>query len=255
VPSSAVAQAKRGLGFAGGIIGVDTFDPVAALTFDDGPCRASTPAILDVLGTHGAQATFFMLGDRARRDPELVAEVAARGHVIGVHGWDHDSIVRDAPAGAAARVRWRRDQRTRTLDALGPVGSRLYRPPFGHATMASRIEARLNGCTTVMWTFGGRDWIDQPPSPTADRVEARLKPGSIIVLHDALYDACGPRPALCAALSIVLERHEEYQWLTVPAMLARGVPRFGFRFGASPDASVADSTAHAEEPCHHDVSP
>ena len=76
----------------GTITHVATTEHVAALTFDDGPDPASTPLVLDVLAKHNAHGTFFMLGAAASRYPDLVREVAARGHAIGNHTWDHPSL-------------------------------------------------------------------------------------------------------------------------------------------------------------------
>ncbi|MDP4780163.1 MAG: polysaccharide deacetylase family protein, partial [Akkermansiaceae bacterium] len=59
------------------------------LTLDDGPCPETTPAVLDLLDEHGAKATFFLIGDRAAKHPELVREIRRRGHGIGNHSWSH----------------------------------------------------------------------------------------------------------------------------------------------------------------------
>src|SRR5437773_11590455 len=60
-----------------------------ALTFDDGPDPASTPAFLELLAARRLHATFFLLGSMVARAPQLAAEIAAPGHEIAVHGWDH----------------------------------------------------------------------------------------------------------------------------------------------------------------------
>src|SRR5206468_4992188 len=73
----------------GAITHVATGEAIAALTFDDGPHPEFTPRLLDILDKHRARATFFMLGENARRHPDLVQRVAQVGHVIGNHSWDH----------------------------------------------------------------------------------------------------------------------------------------------------------------------
>ena len=73
----------------GTITGVTTRDPVAALTFDDGPHPEYTPLLLNILERYQARATFFMIGDAAQRHPDLVRQVAQGGHAIGNHSWDH----------------------------------------------------------------------------------------------------------------------------------------------------------------------
>jgi peptidoglycan/xylan/chitin deacetylase (PgdA/CDA1 family) len=70
---------------------VSTNEPLAALTFDDGPDPLYTPRVLEILQKHRAQATFFMVGQTALRHPDLVQLVARGGHAIGNHSWDHPS--------------------------------------------------------------------------------------------------------------------------------------------------------------------
>jgi len=71
--------------FIGTVTHVSTKDPVAALTFDDGPHPVFTPLLLEILGRHQARATFFMVGKTAGMYPELVRQVASEGHAIGLH--------------------------------------------------------------------------------------------------------------------------------------------------------------------------
>ena len=76
------------------LICVATDRPVLALTIDDGPHPATTPALLDVLSRHDARATFFLIGERATRHPALVREIAAGGHQLGNHLWQDRPTVR-----------------------------------------------------------------------------------------------------------------------------------------------------------------
>ena len=79
-----------------------------ALTFDDGPDPASTPAFLDLLDELGVRATFFVLGSMVERAPALARELAGRGHEVGVHGWDHRSLALRGPSrpGGRSPARW-----------------------------------------------------------------------------------------------------------------------------------------------------
>src|SRR5690349_436064 len=79
---------------AGAVTSVETQEPLVALTFDDGPNPASTPEVLRILAQHGARATFFMVGEAATKYPDLVREVAAGGHAIANHSWNHLSFTR-----------------------------------------------------------------------------------------------------------------------------------------------------------------
>ena len=98
-----------------------------ALTFDDGPDPAWTPAFLEVLANWQVHATFFMLGSMAARSPGLAAEVAGAGHEVAVHGWAHRYTVLRSPRAVA-------DDLARATDAVaGATGAqpRFYRPPYG----------------------------------------------------------------------------------------------------------------------------
>src|SRR3954465_12275337 len=82
---------------------VDTGAPAVGLTFDDGPSPHTTPELLDVLARHRAQATFFLIGERVRAYPELVAAISAAGHEIGNH------LMRDEPSVRLAGQRFARE--------------------------------------------------------------------------------------------------------------------------------------------------
>src|SRR6476659_875845 len=105
---SLVALSAVGRRISPGLAGVGSRGHVA-LTFDDGPDPGSTPQFLEVLDSLGLHATFFMLGDMARKAPGLAAEVAAAGHEIGVHGDTHRSQLRLAPRTVADDIARARD--------------------------------------------------------------------------------------------------------------------------------------------------
>jgi peptidoglycan/xylan/chitin deacetylase (PgdA/CDA1 family) len=94
--NAAIARSSRGDITARPVLetisSVATTEPIAALTFDDGPHPRHTPKLLEILKRYNAKATFFMVGKVASRYPELVKAVADAGHVIGNHSWDHPSF-------------------------------------------------------------------------------------------------------------------------------------------------------------------
>jgi peptidoglycan/xylan/chitin deacetylase (PgdA/CDA1 family) len=164
-----------------GLAGAGRPDHVA-LTFDDGPDPASTPAVLDALDRLGWRATFFCLGSAARSAPGLVAEMAARGHEIGVHGWDHRSHLRRPPGAVVADVAAARD----LLEEL--AGRRLgwFRPPYGAVSLGSVLAARRTGLRLVLWTTWGRDWEPGATSDSVARtVAGTFRPGATVLLHDS----------------------------------------------------------------------
>jgi len=135
----------------GSAAGVATNEPLVALTFDDGPHPVHTRELLRVLASHDARATFFMLGVQALALPDVVDRVAAAGHAIGNHSFDHPSF----PL-IASRERQR--QLRACQAALGPHGRRRFRPPCGHASLSSHLDVRRLGYEVVTWSRRALPW-------------------------------------------------------------------------------------------------
>lgn len=209
---------------AGAITSVNTTEPIAALTFDDGPDPTSTPAVLRLLDRYNVKATFFMVGAAAYRHPELVREVAEAGHTIANHSWDHSSFV--TLTGRQRRTQLRACQRV-----LKPYGLRLFRPPFGRQNVAARMDARLLLFKVIAWSLTVEDWSDRDTDRMAARLLDGVKPGSIVLLHDSIFRAeidqpivYDRRPVTRAVELFLEQRHREYRFVTVPELLRRGTP-------------------------------
>jgi peptidoglycan/xylan/chitin deacetylase (PgdA/CDA1 family) len=204
---------------------------LAALTFDDGPDPQWTPRLLEILERHGARGTFFLIGKAAARHPELVARLVAGGHALGNHTWDHPSLPLLRRRGRRAQIRW-------CGEALAPYlaaqpGPRLFRPPYGHQSLASQLDALTLGYTVVTWTIVAEDWRDDPAEALVERVRRRLRPGSIVLFHDTLATTDDPRyrdrsPTLQAVETLLAEpagaAGSGYRWVTVPELLSAGRP-------------------------------
>jgi peptidoglycan-N-acetylglucosamine deacetylase len=170
-----------------------------ALTFDDGPDPRWTPKVLDVLSTYRYAATFFCLGQQARAHPDLVKEIVSRGHEVGVHGYRHRHHLL-CPAGAI-----RRDvaQAANVLEVVTGAPPRYFRPPYGQVSGGSLATARSLQLQVVLWSAWGREWQDADPGSVAARVARRLRPGSIVLLHDS--DIAAP-PGTAATTIAALDR-------------------------------------------------
>ena len=202
---------------------VETEEPLVALTFDDGPHPKWTPELLDVLGRHDARGTFFMLGKSAARQPALVERVAAEGHAVGNHSWDH-------PAFYYLDYDERRTQIRTCEKILAPHGEKLFRPPYGSQNMMLRLEASWLGYEVVGWTSSGGDWKEHDAETVVARLKETIEPGSIIVLHDALYtfkkSEYRTRGMMVQAIDRILENlGQKYEFVTVPELFRRGTPR------------------------------
>jgi peptidoglycan/xylan/chitin deacetylase (PgdA/CDA1 family) len=208
-----------GIRFTPSLVGKGRRDHVA-LTFDDGPDVESTPAFLEELDRLGWHATFFMLGTMARGAPRLVAEVAAAGHEVAVHGDEHKNMLRRTPWAARDDIRRCRDM----LAEMTGVAPTWFRPPFGILSLGSVRAARRAGLTTVLWTTWGRDWRKEAtPDAVANDVMRRYVEGGTVLLHDSDCESYpGSWRSALGALGLLAERFTD-RGLTVGPLRDHGV--------------------------------
>lgn len=203
------------------LFAVRTETKAMALTFDDGPDPTWTPLLLDRLKALGAKATFFLIGARALRHPELVARIVAEGHEIGNHTWSHVSLPTLSEAGAAEQLR-------RARDALKGAGGALMRPPYGDETFATNRIARAMGYRVTLWSVNPEDWLDDDSDTLARRILDRAHPGAIVLLHDSLQhweaEAYRDRSATLDAVEKVIRALPDWRFMTVSALLGQGEP-------------------------------
>lgn len=157
-----------------------TGSKAVALTFDDGPYPASTPILLDLLDRYHFQATFFVVGKQAKKYPELIADILARGHSIGNHSWQHDNLLM-----LRNRETLRQDIRS-TQQFLMSCGVRphLFRPPTGITSPRLKSILEDEGLVTVTFSCRPFDYGNKKLENLAGRIIAKLKPGDILLLHD-----------------------------------------------------------------------
>lgn len=180
--------------FGPAITRADSGRPEIALTFDDGPDPASTPALLRALDEARARATFYLLADRVETHPGL-ARAIAEHHEVGVHGASHHPwlTVRDPGAGAAEL-----GQAARRIAEITGVRPTTFRPPFGATSPRLAEAARRAGLTVVWCSVRTGDGGHLDP----DTLRARCRqagPGDIVLLHE------GPRAARVALPEILAD--------------------------------------------------
>ena len=198
--------------------------PLVALTFDDGPRSSTTGPLLDGLELREVPATFFLVGSRIPGNEELVRRMAAEGHQIGVHTYDHVEL-----KGLSRRDFDLQVGKTRALiTRLAGDGSYWLRPPYG---FLDRNAGSWCGGPVILWSVYPEDWKDDDVDRIVAAVVEHVSDGDIILLHD-LFPSSGQ-----AALSIVdtlLERG--FCFVTVEQLMeARGVtPEAGARYRKIP---------------------
>ena len=196
-------------------LGIERTVPSAgvALTFDDGPHPEGTPAVLAVLEEAGIQATFFLVGEQVERRPALAAEIAERGHLVALHGYRH----RPQPVLGRRAVQ---DDLARGAHAIESATGRVlgwHRPPYGLYSAAGLEAVRARGLTPILWSRWGKDWRRlTTPGRIAARASRELRPGEVILLHDAdFYSSRGSHERTVAALKLIVRELERQKIGTV----------------------------------------
>ncbi|MEE9936409.1 MAG: polysaccharide deacetylase family protein [Deltaproteobacteria bacterium] len=151
-----------------------------ALTFDDGPSPATTPAILDALDRHRAPATFFVSGANAEKEPGLMAEILRRGHAVGNHTYRHDPLV--MLKGYRTLYREIRDA-AEALRRLG-IDAQAFRPPVGIVNPGLFPILDELGLFCVTFNRRARDAGNIRVRRLAQKILGRVADGDIILLHD-----------------------------------------------------------------------
>jgi peptidoglycan/xylan/chitin deacetylase (PgdA/CDA1 family) len=159
------------------------------LTFDDGPFPETTPALLDLLDERGEKAVFFLIGENVRRHPDLVREIARRGHQIGNHTLTHPqaSFWCAGPWRTAREIRGCQE----ILTEITGKPPEFFRAPVGHRNLFTHPVAAALGLQVVGWTRRGYD--ADPRTPAADvieRITSKLRDHDIILLHDRHPEIC-----------------------------------------------------------------
>ncbi len=171
------------------------------LTFDDGPNRATTPAVLDALAAAGAPAAFFLVGRHAQAFPDLAREVAAGGHLVGSHTFSHRKLTLMGPAAVREEI----ESGHRAVEDAAGVAPVAFRAPHGHRNPFVDRTLRGLGCPLVGWSVGVWDTDRPGAEEIRRRVRRRVKPGTILLLHDGDgYDPDGDRTQTAEALPGIL---------------------------------------------------
>lgn len=172
---------------------------LVALTFDDGPWPHQTEAILAILGERSVPATFFMLGSRVDRMPDVARAVVGAGHVVGNHTYWHARLDTTTRVTAEWEIRATNQAIARATGA----SPRWFRTPCGNLGGNAEQYIADSGMVSALWTVDPQDWRKgRTAGEVAASVIASVRPGGIVVLHDG----GGDRSATIAALPVIIDR-------------------------------------------------
>ncbi len=173
--------------------------PGVYLTFDDGPHPQHTPKALDILERYECRATFFLTGQLAEKQPDIVRKIFESEHTIGSHGYDHSIMI-------LKKERIIRDNIKHSIDVIADItgnSPRILRPPHGWFGRHLLLAARGLDLKVVLWSLSPADYLANPPTVLERRIVRRARPGDIILLHDGAKYADNMLTALPRVLEFI----------------------------------------------------
>ncbi|MCQ6279381.1 polysaccharide deacetylase family protein [Bacillus sp. EB600] len=150
-----------------------------AFTFDDGPNPIYTPQLLDLLKSYHIKATFFVLGSKAEKYPELIARIHEEGHLIGMHNYVHRSNWGMSPWA----IRCQLNKTAAIIEGITGIRPNYYRPPWGLLNLFDLLL--MKKYRIVHWSVMAEDWRSRGGSEKVKmRLLKNIKKGDVILLHD-----------------------------------------------------------------------
>ena len=193
---------------------------LVALTFDDGPYHPYTQELVAVLEEKQVKATFFMVGNNASKNSEVVTLVTSNGHEVALHAEEHKDFLKLNEQELVGNIL----RGKKLLEELTGKPVKYLRPPHGFRDWAVMEAASDAGLKVVNWSVIPRDWTNPGAQEIADHVCKNVIPGAIVLLHD------GDAPAQTASREQTVEatariidelRKQGYNFVTVSQLLER----------------------------------
>ncbi len=152
-----------------------------AITYDDGVDEILTPQLLDLLDQYGAKASFFVVGERAVKHPDIVRDIVKRGHTIGNHSMCHKGTF---PARRTDVIYNEIEECNNTLEGIIGAKVEYFRPPFGVTNPMVGVAVRRAELQSIGWSIRSYDTMNHSVDVVKERVLREIKGGDIILMHD-----------------------------------------------------------------------
>ena len=188
------------------IYSVEREDKVISVTFDASWGGDKTLAILDLLDQYNAKATFFLVGIWVDKYPELVQEIANRGHEIGNHSDSHAHFTQISDA----QIRQELKDCSDKIEDLTGTRPTLFRPPYGDYNSKVITVVRDAGYEAMQWSIDSLDWKNRGVNDLVKRATNNVQKGDIILFHnDSQY--------IVEALPAILQHYQAQGFTMIPA--------------------------------------
>lgn len=180
------------------------------LTFDDGPSRAYTGQLLCLLKQYQIKASFFVVAEFARENPDLIEWMQEEGHLVGIHSVRHENAL----FRGRNFIRTDLKESVETLEDMGCT-VRYYRPPWGHLNIWTLFFVRCLNLRLILWDVMANDWSARETAESIkEKILNRVFPGAVICLHDGRGKAGAPQrtiEALRESLPVLLEQGYSFE--------------------------------------------
>ncbi len=186
--ATAVVAKKRELP----IYSVQRDDKVLSISFDASWGADKTLSILDILDEHNVKTTFFLVGGWVDKYPDMVKEIAARGHEIGNHSDTHPHMSQLSESDIKDELRIMSDK----VEKLTGVRPTLFRPPYGDYNNRVIEVARAEGYECVQWSIDSLDWKDRGTEDIIKQCTYRVDNGDIVLFHNDSNDIVNALPTV-----------------------------------------------------------
>lgn len=200
-PAAAVVARKRELP----IYSVAREDKVLSISFDASWGADKTIAILDILDQYNVKTTFFLVGGWVDKYPDMLKEIAARGHEIGNHSDTHPHMSRLSEAEICKELHNMSDK----VEKLTGVRPTLFRPPYGDYNDRVVTVSRREGYECVQWSIDSLDWKDRGTADIIKQCTYRVDNGDIVLFHNDSND-------IVNALPTVIEHYQQLGYTIIP---------------------------------------
>ena len=201
------------------VFGIKTEEKVVALTFDDGPHPIFTIELLKLLAEFNVKATFFVSGKNIEQHKDLVKQIVDNEHELGNHAYSHRNLIFKTTS-------FIRNEIVKTDDLIKSCGAdvpNIVRPPFGRFLLSALYVFCKLKKKVILWNIPTKDYKAKHPKLIVRKVYRKLKPGGIIVMHDAGKDnsKVDRSVSLQAVRSLLSELPQKgFRFVTISELLA-----------------------------------